>query len=181
VSEALLFLNRVEARTVEAIAARIIPGDDDDPGAVQAGAVGYVDGALAGYHRDLQDLYRRSLRALDEHCRAAHGAPFAQLAPDVQDGVLAVLDAGRATGDGPAPIVFELFPLIRTHVIEGTFCDPAYGGNRDGVGWRMVGFPGARWEYTAEQMAPGFDATTLGVRTLADLRVELDRREAADG
>ena len=30
---------------------------------------------------------------------------------------------------------------------EGFFADPVYGGNRDMAGWRMIGFPGARYDY----------------------------------
>jgi len=30
---------------------------------------------------------------------------------------------------------------------EGFFADPVYGGNRDMVGWKMIGFPGARYDY----------------------------------
>jgi len=63
--------------------------------------------------------------------------------------------------------------VVREHTIEGFFCDPVYGGNRDAVGWRLVGFPGAQWGYTAEQMQPGFDATSIPIKTLADLRAEL--------
>jgi gluconate 2-dehydrogenase gamma chain len=62
---------------------------------------------------------------------------------------------------------------VREHTVEGFFCDPAYGGNRDAVGWRLVGFPGAQWGYTAEQMAPGFDGRTIPIMTLADLRRRL--------
>ncbi|MEJ0068963.1 MAG: gluconate 2-dehydrogenase subunit 3 family protein [Pseudomonadota bacterium] len=31
--------------------------------------------------------------------------------------------------------------------MEGFFADPIYGGNRDMVGWKMIGFPGARYDY----------------------------------
>jgi len=30
---------------------------------------------------------------------------------------------------------------------QGFFADPVYGGNRDMVGWKMIGFPGARYDY----------------------------------
>jgi gluconate 2-dehydrogenase gamma chain len=30
-------------------------------------------------------------------------------------------------------------------VKEGFFADPIYGGNRDMVAWRMIGYPGARY------------------------------------
>ena len=36
----------------------------------------------------------------------------------------------------------------RAQLIEGFFSDPIHGGNRDMVGWRMVGFPGAYAGYT---------------------------------
>jgi len=31
--------------------------------------------------------------------------------------------------------------------VEGFFSDPVYGGNRDMVAWRMIGFPGAYAPY----------------------------------
>jgi gluconate 2-dehydrogenase gamma chain len=43
----LEFFRPHEARTVEAITARIIPGDADDPGAREAGVVNYIDCLLA--------------------------------------------------------------------------------------------------------------------------------------
>lgn len=75
--------------------------------------------------------------------------------------------------DADQPRLHRLFGVIREHAVEGFFCDPAYGGNRDALGWRLVGFPGAQWGYTAEQMQAGFDASTLPIRSLADLRRDL--------
>ena len=70
-------------------------------------------------------------------------------------------------------LLHTFFLVVREHTVEGFFCDPIYGGNRGAVGWRLVGFPGAQWGYTAEQMKPGFDATTIPTKTLSDLRREL--------
>jgi gluconate 2-dehydrogenase gamma chain len=70
------------------------------------------------------------------------------------------------------PLLFALFAAVREHTIEGMFCDPMYGGNRNLVGWRLVGFPGAQWGYSAEQAKAGFDATTIPIKGLADLRRE---------
>ena len=36
------------------------------------------------------------------------------------------------------------FNLVRTHTIQGTFCDPYYGGNANFVGWDLIGYPGLR-------------------------------------
>jgi len=41
----------------------------------------------------------------------------------------------------------RFFDFAREMTIEGYFCDPIYGGNRDMVAWRYVGFPGARYDY----------------------------------
>jgi gluconate 2-dehydrogenase gamma chain len=162
--EPLLFLNPAEAETIDALAGRIVPGDDDDPGAREAGAVAYVDRALAGFLRNLQTLYQEGLRELDDLCRERHGARFAQLDEATQDEVCAELD-GRSREDR----LGYLFAVVREHVVEGFFCDPVHGGNRGGVGWRLVGFPGARWGYTAQEMARDYDATQLPLVTLADL------------
>jgi gluconate 2-dehydrogenase gamma chain len=70
-------------------------------------------------------------------------------------------------------LVARLLVVLREHTVEGYFCDPVYGGNRDAVGWKLVGFPGAHWGYTAEQMASGFDGRSIPIKTLSDLRREL--------
>jgi gluconate 2-dehydrogenase gamma chain len=183
----LMFFNDGEFRTVEAVAARIVPSEPDGLGAREAGAAVYIDRAVAGYFRDLQELYRHAIQVLDGRCRRAHGAPFAELAPDTQDMVLAELDvdwkARSASGDlagregflkldVKGDLLSRFFSVIRDHTIQGMFCDPMYGGNRDFVGWRLIGFPGAQWAYSAEQMRPGFDATTIPIQSLSDLRRE---------
>ena len=39
------------------------------------------------------------------------------------------------------------FSLLLNNTREGFFADPIYGGNRDMVGWKMIGYPGARYDY----------------------------------
>jgi gluconate 2-dehydrogenase gamma chain len=190
----LVFFNDSEARTVDAIAARIIPGDDDDPGAREAGAVVYIDRALAGAYAQFEKLYRRGLWELDHYCQARNGGPFVELGEEQQDEVLHHIDAAtenqlptqlqigegqrEAVDLGPG-VLAEFFAAVRQHTIEGTFGDPAYGGNKDAVGWRLLGFPGAQWGYSADQMVSGFDATQIPVKTLKDLRRER-RSEVAE-
>ena len=176
----LVFFNEAEARAVEALAARIFPGDADDPGAREAGVLVYIDRAVEGSYRDLQPAYRRGLAELERHCREEARASFADLGEERQDALLGELDrlalqleAGEAEAADPRDVVLARFyEMVRQHTLEGMFGDPAYGGNRDGAGWRLVGFPGAQWGYSAEQMTPGFDATSIPVKTLGDLRAE---------
>ncbi|MEU4362638.1 gluconate 2-dehydrogenase subunit 3 family protein [Promicromonospora sp. NPDC023987] len=49
------------------------------------------------------------------------------------------------------------FSMVRADTIEGMFADPAYGGNRDLAGWRLVGWPGAQRSYSPEEMLQGTD------------------------
>jgi gluconate 2-dehydrogenase gamma chain len=128
---------------LEAISARILP-TTHTPGAVEAGAAHYVNFALGGAYRSWLARYQRGLSELQRHCRSGHGMPFEDLGEDRQDTVLSALQAG-AIGeiDGGA----DLFELVRRHVLEGVFCEPNYGGNRDLVGWALVGFPGQRYGY----------------------------------
>ena len=39
------------------------------------------------------------------------------------------------------------FKTLLKDMQEGFFADPIYGGNRDMCGWKMIGFPGARYDY----------------------------------
>jgi len=34
------------------------------------------------------------------------------------------------------------------HTVEGFFSDPIYGGNKNKIAWKMIGFPGAYADYT---------------------------------
>lgn len=201
-----MFFNDFEARTVEAIAERIVPGDETDPGATDAGVVTYIDRAVAGFSTGLQKIYRLGLRDLDLFCQREHGNPFTGLDADRQDLVVRRFlgpESGEAAASRKpageddydfdsstehpghalarsADVTFDdallvrLFAVVREHTIEGLFCDPVYGGNRGAVGWRLVGFPGVHWGYTAEQMKEGFDGRAIPIRTLSDLRQGLD-------
>jgi gluconate 2-dehydrogenase gamma chain len=185
----LFVLNETEALTVDAIASRIFPTEDQGGGAHEAEVVVYIDRTLEGHSRHLQALYRDGLRQLDDYCSSRFGDPFAGLSEGVQDDVLRQLDSrtaafgelGRDAEDsgaqrreeGALPSTLRtFFDVIWEHTVQGMFCDPAYGGNKDGVGWKMLGFPGAQWSYSQEQRARGFDATTIPIRTLADLQRE---------
>ena len=36
----------------------------------------------------------------------------------------------------------EFFELMRKHTLEGFFSEPKHGGNRDSIGWKVLGFVG---------------------------------------
>jgi gluconate 2-dehydrogenase gamma chain len=143
-------------RTVEAIAARIVPSDDGSPGATEAGCVNFIDKALAHEESASRAIYTAGLIAVDGVARHAHGQPFAALDAARQDAVLEALQDGTAAGwpesAGASP---EFFETLRVHTLSGFLADPKYGGNRAWVGWKHVGYPGPRHSqggYTPEQM-----------------------------
>ena len=177
---ALMFFNEEEARTIEAVTARIIPGDAHNPGAKEAGAVIFIDRALAGYFSHLQIFYREGIAALDRSSRSRFGCAFLNLSESQQDELLRTIEGGLeqrsiegALRDDRSGKLFQFFSVVYEHTLEGTFGDPIYGGNRDAIGWKMVGFPGAQWLYTAEQMRPGYDARQISVTALGDVGVPI--------
>ena len=135
-----------EAGLLEAIADHLIPDDELGPGAVAAGAVVYIDRALGGALSGSRDGYRGGLAAFDRYCRASRGAPFRELAHVDQVSALIDVETGAATGSGAgfAGSSGAFFGMIRSHLLQGTFGDPYYGGNRDFIGWDLIRYPGVR-------------------------------------
>src|SRR4029077_17724996 len=140
--EALETLNAAEADALEAIVPRLIPSDENGPGATEARAAHYIDRALAGPLASSRAAYAMGLAAIDEYAQASRGAPFSNLSAEDQDAVLQDMEKDIATGFAPNSSVF--FEMVRTHTIQGTFCDPYYGGNANFVGWDLIGYPGIR-------------------------------------
>ena len=92
--------------------------------------------------------YRLALKALGEHVRRAHGKDFVALTGEAQDAVLKGLDEGTITlALAPGFTAKAFFEMLLQNAMEGMFADPLYGGNRDMAGWRMLGFPGTRYDY----------------------------------
>jgi len=85
------------------------------------GTAGLAEREFNGPVVGWQDTYRTGLAAL--------GDDFADLPPTDQDARLAA-----------APDEFR--DLLYTHACESLYGDPVYGGNRDGAGWRAIGFDG---------------------------------------
>lgn len=142
-------LTATEAATLEALVARLIPSDANGPGALEAGAARYIDGALGNALAAQRPAYAAGLAALDAYARSRGGASFAALAPQRQDELIGDLEGNRAPGFTPSSSAF--FELVLGHTLEGTFGDPHYGGNQDFIGWELIGYPGLRLAVTAEQ------------------------------
>lgn len=130
-----------ELRILEAFIGRLIPKDDNGPGAVECGAVGYFERQLAGDLSGEKAGILEGLAAVDTFAQRAHGAAFPELAPDKQDAVLTALQNNEAAGfSGSAGFVTRM----RRLTLEGTFGDPYYGGNKGFAGWDLIRYPGVR-------------------------------------
>ena len=136
-------LTQDETETLELIAERIFP-KTSTPGAVEIGAVNYIDIALAGDYAPLVSLYRQGIRAINRYARAKFGRAFRSLNDDLKDAVLVAFESGSVAEFKNAA---EFFETVRCHVLEGVFCEPQYGGNKDMMGWRLVDFPGQQFGY----------------------------------
>ena len=165
------FFTPAEAQMVEEIVDRIIPEDELSIGGKEAGCALYIDRQLAGYYGDSSRLYtkgpflpglptqgyqgeatpaqryRRGLAAIAKYLKAEKsGATFASLSDDDKDAFLKDLEAGKI--ELPDKVnAKSFFQLILGNTMEGFFADPIYGGNKDMVSWKMLGFPGARYDY----------------------------------
>jgi gluconate 2-dehydrogenase gamma chain len=86
---------------------------DDGPGAKEAGVIYFIDRALATFDQDQREVYQSGLAA------------------------------ARATGSIASVEHTAFFEALRKHVITGLLASPAWGGNRDKVGWKLIGFEDA--------------------------------------
>ncbi|TDJ65691.1 MAG: gluconate 2-dehydrogenase subunit 3 family protein [Proteobacteria bacterium] len=155
-STAPAVLSATEWNTVEAITGRIIP-TDHEPGAIEANCVNFIDKALLHEDAELKPTYQAGVRGIDEVSDYHFGKIFAELAADDQDAVLTTIAAATAAAGWPEGEVGQqdFFETVREHTVIGFLADPKYGGNRDYIGWKVVGYPGPRHKrggYTPEQM-----------------------------
>ena len=142
----LMNLTARETEILSAMVDRLIPSDELGPGALEAGALRFIDRALSEAESDSLEAYRTGLAALDRYSRYSRGAPFVELSEREQDSALIDVQTGGATGAG---VGFEgssgsFFNMVKSHTWQGTFGDPRYGGNVDFIGWDILDYPGVR-------------------------------------
>jgi gluconate 2-dehydrogenase gamma chain len=166
---AYVFFKPDDARFIEAAVERLIPHDENGPGALEAGVPSYIDQQLNGawgagerlyrsgpWHEGAPtqgyqlpftpaELFRNALRGIQSDLQRRGSTPFHKLGAQDQDAYLKSLEAGRADLNGvPSKVFFESLLEL---TIEGFFSDPVYGGNKDMAAWKMIGFPGAYATY----------------------------------
>jgi gluconate 2-dehydrogenase gamma chain len=148
-NEQFSVLSDEEAQEFKAIAARIIP-TDETPGATEAGVIYFIDNVLGDDREAEHETLRLGLSDLQVAAALNFNASyFFELQPEQQDQLL------REMEDTP------FFGTIRFLTIAGMFSLPEYGGNRDKLGYQLIGFEDRHaWQppfgsYDADYIARG--------------------------
>ena len=173
-----IFFTAGEWAFIRAAVDRLIPSGGDGPGGVEAGVAEFIDRQMElpyghgayfymrgpfqpdapaefGYQlrHTPRELYRLGIAAADGACDQQWNKSFADLDVARQDTFLTLLETGKTGIPGRLPGAF--FAQLLENTKEGYFADPLYGGNRDMAAWRMIGFPGARADFTDWIDRPG--------------------------
>jgi len=126
------FFTPQQAADFDAFSAQILP-TDETPGAREANVVHFTDYVLSTIDRDQQADMRDAFKSLQEQvAKTVPGATsFAAITPAQQIEVMKAIEAMQDAG---------AFGLLRGFTLTGFLCDPALGGNKDKVGWKLIGF-----------------------------------------
>jgi gluconate 2-dehydrogenase gamma chain len=135
----------------------------------------FLDGAMTQGDQSalsMADRFRLGLEGMETYAQRLYGAGFASLTAEQQDRILSDMEQGkpdtfdrtalRSSPFAPASSGTEaieqglepgegakaFFDLLLTYTMGGYFADPVHGGNRDMVGWKLIGFPGAHLSYS---------------------------------
>jgi len=159
------FFKPQEVLFIEAVVDHMVPKDELTPSGTDTGIATYIDRALAGswgkgdrlymqgpwqrgttnqgYQLPLTPaaLYRAAIEGANAHCRKAFGQAFDRCTAEQKETFLRELSGGKITLQGGLP-GRAFFSVLYDNVMEGMFADPIYGGNRDKICWKMIGFPG---------------------------------------
>ena len=187
-SRTFSYFTAAEITFIDAAVSRLIPSDELGPDAKEAGVTFFIDQQLAGsfgraetwymqgpwkegtpeqgYQLKLTpaQLYRIGVQGIDDYCRRTFNKKtFAELGAGDQDKILHGLEKGEIELAG-APAK-EFFGMLWQNTNEGFFADPIYGGNRDFAGWKLIGFPGPRYNYVneIEQYGKPYTQPTVGL------------------
>jgi gluconate 2-dehydrogenase gamma chain len=164
-----LLLNEAEHAFVVAAVDTMIPADELSPSGSECGVAVFIDRQLASAWGGGAKLYRAGpyfkgkpeqgyqlaltpaefittgIAAADQWSRRTYGSDFARLDAGTRVAALKAMEEGKAEFDNFSSRAF--FARLHALTMEGFFGDPIYGGNRNMVSWRMLGFPGLPAKY----------------------------------
>jgi gluconate 2-dehydrogenase gamma chain len=144
-----------QRRTLEAFIDRLVPKDDNGPGASECGAAKYIELSMADFLSAEKTAFLAGLESIDRSARAKFDGAFAELAADRQDEVVREIEKNHR----------PFFDRVRRLSLEGMFSDPHYGGNTNYAGWDLIRYPGPR--LAASESDQALKTSTKPVRASA--------------
>jgi gluconate 2-dehydrogenase gamma chain len=171
--EIWLTLNATEAAFIKAAVDTLIPADEYTPSGTDVGLATFIDRQLAGgfgngarlyrsgpflpgkpelgYQLALspREFFRAGIAEANAWTTKTYGKEFDRLTPEQREEAMKALESGKADFGGGFTSAFFFDNLLQL-TIEGFFADPIYGGNKDKVAWKMIGFPGLPASYREE-------------------------------
>jgi gluconate 2-dehydrogenase gamma chain len=189
-AEPLLTLTATEAAFLSAAYDTFIPPDRLSPSGTDCGLVAFIDRQLAGawgsgaksyrsgpfikgtreqgYQLPLtpREFFGAGIKATNAWTRKTYGKDFDRLSGADREAALKAMDAGKAElADVSGK---EFLEMLLQSAMEGFFADPIYGGNRDKVSWRMVGYPGLPATYAGKALEYRGKKVVLEPQSIAD-------------
>lgn len=130
-----------EAQTLlEFFVDRLIPADENGPGAVAAGVPNYINNTLADWNSAELETLTEGLLMLSRTAVVRYGREFPILSESNKDALLMDMEDGNIEGFENSS---QVFSRLHRLTLEGMFSDPYYGGNYNYAGWDLIGYPGA--------------------------------------
>jgi hypothetical protein len=133
------FLSDEEASFFKALCELIVPSGKDpvnSPGAVDVGAVNYIDSTLFDFPKAVQDYYREIVKLTNEQSRQQFHEVFSRLNDSNKDVVLRNLFRDPETRER----AFDLRSLV-LESFYSDYHDPSYQGV---TAWHAIQFEGKR-------------------------------------
>ncbi len=164
-------LSPAQMATLRAVVDRVVPADDGTPGSVAARCHEGIDALLGAFSASPPRIYAggpfsdrggsavnhfQDFLPLDAYEHRAWRARVKDYQRVYERGLDALADAVPGFADLPGPArdvvlrsnqdadVGAMLSLAVSHTFETCFGAPEYGGNRDTVAWRTIGFDGDR-------------------------------------
>jgi gluconate 2-dehydrogenase gamma chain len=157
-------LTALEAAFIVAAVDTLIPADELSPSGSDCGVAVFIDRQLGsawgggakmyrsgpfakgkpeqGYQLALtpREFFAAGIAAANAWSRKTYGKDFDRLAPTDRVAALKAMEDGKAEFENFGARAF--FSQLHGIAMAGFFSDPIYGGNRDKIGWKVLGFPG---------------------------------------
>jgi gluconate 2-dehydrogenase gamma chain len=171
VGEPLLTLTVTEHAFIVAVVDTLIPADELSPSGSDCGVATFIDRQLGsdwgggarmyrsgpymkgkpeqGYQLPLtpREFFTAGIAATNAWTRKTYGGKdFDRLSSEDRVAALKAMEEGKAAFENFSSRAF--FARLHSITMAGFFADPMYGGNRDKIGWRILGFPGLPATYS---------------------------------